>query len=151
MKWDTISGKDAMVYKGRLKMAKCGNAACTAGNSIAIVDTAMANGSFTSIALGGDGIPVIGYYGLVVPNPYGSGGLKVAKCYDAACSETAGIRPFFRSQRRNIRNFKPGMLPDGRGNFVDLRGRRLGAGRRPNASAGETQQIPPASPPAHTP
>ena len=47
---------------GALKVAKCGNAACTVGNAITAVDDHANNvGLFTSIAIGTDGLPVISY------------------------------------------------------------------------------------------
>lgn len=63
-----------------LKMAKCGNAACSAGNTLTTVDGTFDVGRYSSIAVGADGLPVISYYDL------GNGGLKVVKCGNAACS-----------------------------------------------------------------
>jgi hypothetical protein len=66
-----------------LKVAKCTNAACTAGTStLSIVDSAGNVGSRASLSIGADGLPVIAYYDLT------NGDLKVAKCANAAC--TAG-------------------------------------------------------------
>ena len=62
-----------------LKVAKCGNAACSAGNAISTVDTDR-GGTYTSIAIGADGLPVISYYYSFIS------GLRVAKCGNAACS-----------------------------------------------------------------
>jgi PKD repeat protein len=62
-----------------LKVAKCGIANCTSGNTITTVDSAGDVGSYPSIAIGGDGLPVISYYG-------GTADLMVAHCGDASCS-----------------------------------------------------------------
>ena len=61
-----------------LKVLHCGNAACTAGNTVTAVDPAVAANQ-TSITIGVDGLPVVSYSG---------GGLKVLRCGNAAC--TAG-------------------------------------------------------------
>lgn len=64
-----------------LKVLKCGDAACTAGNVASVVDGAGSNvGQHTSIAIGVDGLPVVSYYDST------NSGLKVAKCGDASCS-----------------------------------------------------------------
>ncbi len=71
---------------GALKVAKCGNAACTGTATITTVD-APANfvGQYTSIAIGSDGRPVISYYDSTADT------LKVAKCANAACTGAATI------------------------------------------------------------
>jgi hypothetical protein len=63
---------------GRLKVAKCGNAACSAGNTITAVTTAP-TGEYTSIAIGADGVPVISHRG-------SGGSLAVTRCGNGACS-----------------------------------------------------------------
>lgn len=63
-----------------LKAVKCGNAACSSGNSLTTVDSTGDVGSFTSIALGSDGFPVISYYDGT------NSSLKVAHCGDTSCA-----------------------------------------------------------------
>jgi PKD repeat protein len=65
---------------GDLKVAHCGIANCSSGNTIYTVDSAGAVGSSTSIAIGADGLPVISYYDATNKD------LKVAHCGNAACS-----------------------------------------------------------------
>jgi hypothetical protein len=78
-----ISYEDATA--GALKVAKCVNAACTGGSTITTVDDpADTVGSYTSIAIGSDGFPVISYYDSTAQ------ALKVAKCWNAGCT-TSGI------------------------------------------------------------
>jgi len=71
------------VTNANLKVAKCGNAACSSGNSIAIVDSTGDVGKYNSIAIGTDGFPVIAY-----KDATNNITLKAAKCGNAAC--TAG-------------------------------------------------------------
>jgi hypothetical protein len=69
------------VTAGTLKVAKCGNAACTGTSTISTVDDpANIVGYYTSIAIGADGFPVISYYDGT------AGALKVAKCNKASCA-----------------------------------------------------------------
>jgi hypothetical protein len=65
---------------GTLKVAKCVNAACTGVSTITTVDDpANSVGSYTSIAVGADGFPVISYQDAT------AGALKVAKCGTRTC------------------------------------------------------------------
>ena len=67
----------------RLKVAHCGNVACSANNTITVVDPLpSSSGGRTSIAIGTDGLPIMTYYDNVSRN------LKVAHCGNADC--TAG-------------------------------------------------------------
>jgi len=71
---------DSNVYdtmKGPLKVLKCGNTSCSAGNIITYLD--QYSGS-NSIAVGADGLPVIGYTG---PHFYS---LNLLKCGNLSCS-----------------------------------------------------------------
>ncbi len=65
---------------GVLKVAKCGNAACSSGNTLTTVDSTDVVGDFNSITIGSDGLPVISYTDITNVD------LKVAKCGNAACS-----------------------------------------------------------------
>jgi hypothetical protein len=64
---------------GDLKVAKCGNASCSSGNTITTIDSGVGSNR-TSITIGMDGMPVISYYDVT------NGDLKVAKCGNASCS-----------------------------------------------------------------
>jgi hypothetical protein len=65
---------------GALRVTKCGNPACSAGNvSLNVDDPANAVGPFSSLAIGTDGLPVISYYDATAL------ALKVIKCGNAAC------------------------------------------------------------------
>lgn len=66
---------------GALKVAKCGNAACNAGNTLTTVDDpANVVGDHTSIAVPADGRPVIAYRDVT------GGDLRIMKCGNAACT-----------------------------------------------------------------
>lgn len=60
-----------------LKVAHCSNQACTGTATITTVDAAGQVGSYTSIAVGGDGMPVVSYEG--------NGNLKMVKCNNRFC------------------------------------------------------------------
>jgi hypothetical protein len=68
---------------GALRVTKCGNTACTAGNvSTTVDDPVNSVGWYTSIAIGRDGLPVISHGDLTAY------ALRVTHCGNAAC--TAG-------------------------------------------------------------
>ncbi len=77
---------------GDLKVVKCGNAACSSGNTTTTVDSTGDVGSYTSIAIGTDGYPVISYYDGTNYD------LKVAACDNGYCDlsgpPAAGEAPF---------------------------------------------------------
>jgi hypothetical protein len=62
-----------------LKVVKCGNAACSSGNTITSVDTTDYVGEYSSITIGSDGLPVISYFDNT------KGDLKVVKCGSDRC------------------------------------------------------------------
>ncbi|HRQ65796.1 MAG TPA: hypothetical protein PKZ76_13195 [Xanthomonadaceae bacterium] len=79
-----ISYHDATA--GTLKVARCPNINCLGTASITTVDSsANTVGSFSSLAIGSDGLPVISYRDAT------AGTLKVAKCANAACTGAATI------------------------------------------------------------
>jgi prepilin-type N-terminal cleavage/methylation domain-containing protein len=61
-----------------LKVVKCGNAACSSGNTVTTVDSAGSVGEMPSIAIGGDGLPVMSYMGV--------SNLTFLKCGNATCT-----------------------------------------------------------------
>lgn len=74
-----ISHHDTTV--DRLRVTKCGNASCTAGNVSTTLDAATFSEGLAALAIGADGLPIIAR----------SGGtsLRVTKCGNQAC--TAGV------------------------------------------------------------
>ncbi len=70
------------VTNADLKVAHCGNTACTAATLVTL-DSAGAVGGSTSINIGADGRGLISYYDGT------NGDLKVAHCNDTACSAAA--------------------------------------------------------------
>ena len=65
-----------------LKVAKCLNPACSGPSTITTLDAGGVVGYYASLALGTDGLPVIGYYDVTNLD------LKVAKCLNPACTAT---------------------------------------------------------------
>jgi len=66
-----------------LMFAKCGNPSCTSGNVTTTVDTVGDVGTYTSIAIGTDGYPVISYYDET------NGDLLFAKCTTTDCTQNS--------------------------------------------------------------
>jgi hypothetical protein len=78
-------GLPIMVYRDHMAAAprvlKCGTPTCDSGNIITTVDDrATSAGRFTSVAVGADGLPIIGHY------DDSAGPVRVIKCGNAACS-----------------------------------------------------------------
>ena len=63
-----------------LRFTRCGNAACSSGNTSFIIDDAdLSVGSYTSIAIGTDGLPVIAHKETTTSS------LRVTKCLSRSC------------------------------------------------------------------
>ncbi len=67
------------VTNGTLKIARCGSATCASGNTLSVLDTNAVTGHFTSITVGGDGLPFVTY------RDVSGDGLMAAKCANAFC------------------------------------------------------------------
>lgn len=72
--------------KGILKVLHCGNAACSAGNSIATPDTLTSNGVQSSVKLTASGNPVIAYFDFTKKT------LKILTCGNANCTASNTIK-----------------------------------------------------------
>jgi len=66
---------------GDLMVTKCGNAACSSGNTTTQITNADSVGSYTSITIAPDGLPIISYR-----DTTGTDTLMITKCGNAACS-----------------------------------------------------------------
>ena len=66
---------------GNLKVARCNDKACAGGNErISTIDSIGDVGQYSSLAIGTNGNPIIGYYDAT------NGNLKVARCNEPACT-----------------------------------------------------------------
>ena len=72
-----------------LKVAKCNDAGCVGANETitTLDDPVIFVGTYTSITLGADGLPVISYF-----EEGGGGSLKVAKCIDVLCAQATSVQ-----------------------------------------------------------
>jgi len=116
--WPVVSYYDAT--KGVLKVLRCGNAACTAGNSIVTPDLASSNGVQSSIKLNAMGNPVVAYF------DFTHSSLKVLRCGNAQC--TAGNTITTADASSNVGRY-PSLLFDNSGNpvvsYLDLTNGKL--------------------------
>jgi len=68
--------------KNGVKVAKCGNATCSSGNTLTVVSGFRTNANYRiQIAVGPDGLPVVQF-----SNLFASHVIRVIKCGNAACS-----------------------------------------------------------------
>lgn len=65
---------------GKLKILHCGNAACTAGNTLATPDMTSSNGGQSAIRLNNAGNPVVAYF------DFTNSSLKIITCGNSACN-----------------------------------------------------------------
>jgi hypothetical protein len=82
-----VDGLGLIAYTGagyQLKVAHCGNVACTSSTTAAIDNTQLS--MWPSVTIGADGLGLISYY---YSSPDDHGTLRVAHCYDVACSGAA--------------------------------------------------------------
>ncbi|MDH3610835.1 MAG: hypothetical protein OEM79_03635 [Nitrosopumilus sp.] len=70
---------------GDLKFVHCGNTSCSSGNNVITLDSANVTGTFTSMAIGADGNPVISFFDST------NSDLKVVHCGDTICSSGNSI------------------------------------------------------------
>jgi hypothetical protein len=68
--------------QGILKVAHCSNATCSAA-TFTVVDAGPTAGSYPSVTIGADGLPLIGHF------QGGSSDLEVAHCLDVACTSAS--------------------------------------------------------------
>jgi hypothetical protein len=80
-----ISYHDGTAGSQQLRFVKCANSACTANTAVRNIDSTVGVGSFSTIAVPSDNLPVIAY----IDDPQGA--LKFAKCRTATCGESAII------------------------------------------------------------
>lgn len=82
------NGFPTIAYRksGQIKIIRCGNAACTSGNTTSTIDTATNNSGNISVAIPSDNIPIISYY---KNSP--AKDLFVARCANTACSGTPTV------------------------------------------------------------
>ena len=71
---------------GELSLLRCGDASCSAGNTVNLVDGVTGAGRFSSLELDGSDRPVISYISTSL-----GGTMKVAHCGDPACGSSIAI------------------------------------------------------------